>query len=250
MNNNTHMMTRKVVICPVGDTEEVDRVYQYLREGMKNQNRAMNEYMTALYVAMMQESGKDVTDSLKKLYQRVPTAKEGSAYTEDHAFAVGLGTPSAVSKRVREDFESDVKKGLKYGKRSVRNYREDNPLIVQPIYIRLREINERAKHPCHTGIYHNYASHSEMLDHLYKEDFEAFIRFCNNITFRIVFGNPRKSSELRNVFEHIFDTTYNVCGSTIEIARNGKIILNFFTNKTLSISVGIQRKKLKLLRTN
>ena len=46
-------LTRKYKLIPVGDKEEVNRVYTYLRKGMENQNKAMNQYITALYVAQM-----------------------------------------------------------------------------------------------------------------------------------------------------------------------------------------------------
>ena len=40
MNN---ILSRKVQLVPVGDEDEVNRVYTYLREGMKAQNAAMNQ---------------------------------------------------------------------------------------------------------------------------------------------------------------------------------------------------------------
>lgn len=45
------VLTRKIQIFPVGDKEEIDRVYKYLREGIFNQNKAMNQYMSALYIS-------------------------------------------------------------------------------------------------------------------------------------------------------------------------------------------------------
>ena len=53
------ILTRKIQLYPVGDKEEVNRVYQYIRDGMFNQNKAMNQYMTALYVSTIQDISKD-----------------------------------------------------------------------------------------------------------------------------------------------------------------------------------------------
>ena len=36
------ILTRKIQLIPVGDKEEINRVYSYLRDGIFNQNRAMN----------------------------------------------------------------------------------------------------------------------------------------------------------------------------------------------------------------
>lgn len=47
------ILTRKIQLYPVGDKEEVNRVYQYIRDGIFNQNKAMNQYMTALYVGFV-----------------------------------------------------------------------------------------------------------------------------------------------------------------------------------------------------
>lgn len=220
--DNSYIMTRKVVLYPVGDKEEVDRVYKWLRDGMEAQNRAMNEMISAMYVAMMQETDADTARELQKMYTRMPGSKKGSAYTDDYAFARGLPTLSSMSMKVRQDFNNDMKKGLKYGRVSLRTYKADSPLLVHVDYVRLMETNPHTKN----GIYHEYASHAELLDHLYRDDFEAFIKFANSITFKIVFGNPRKSAELRSLFEHIFDSSYDVCGSSIKIDKNGKIILN------------------------
>ena len=53
------ILTRKIQLIPVGDKEEINRVYSYLRDGIFSQNRAMNQYITALYTATMQEVSKE-----------------------------------------------------------------------------------------------------------------------------------------------------------------------------------------------
>lgn len=100
-------------------------------------------------------------------------------------------------------------------------------------YVRLRNTNPHIDN----GIYHNYESHTEFLEKLYSKDLEIFIKFANNITFKLVLGNPHKSIALRNELQQIFEENYKVCGSSIEINKN-KIILN--------MSMEIPKQELKL----
>ena len=53
------ILTRKVQLIPVGNKEEKDRVYKYLRDGIDAQNRAMNQYISALYFATINETTKE-----------------------------------------------------------------------------------------------------------------------------------------------------------------------------------------------
>ena len=215
-------LTRKYKLIPVGDKEEVNRVYTYLRGAMENQNKAMNQYMTALYVAQMLEASKEDRKELNKYYSRIATNKKGSAYTDDIVFAKGLGTPSMIKRKVNEDFGNAMKKGLMHGRISLPTYRQDNPILIQPDLVRLRSLSLKDD-----GIYHKYDSPMDLINGLEKDtNPEVYIKFPDGITFKIVFGNPHKGREQRKVFENIFSETYKVCGSSIEIDKNRKIILN------------------------
>ena len=140
----------------------------------------------------------------------------------------------SITQKVKADFDNAMKKGLKYGRISLPTYRDKNPLLVHRDYVRLLETNPHLKN----GIYHNYETMDEFKEHLYKDDFEMFIKFANDITFKIIFGNPHKSRELRSVFENIVDGIYDVQGSTIGI--DGKSII-------LNLSIKIPKKKIELL---
>lgn len=232
--NETCTIVRKIKLFPMGDKEEINRVYTYLREGIESQNRAMNQYMSTLYMAEMQEVSKEDRKELNALYQRIGTSKKGSAYDESIKFAKGLPMGGSIAQKVKADFSNAMKKGLKYGRISLPTYRDKNPLLVHRDYVRLLSTNPHLKN----GIYHNYETMDEFKEHLYKDDFEMFIKFANDITFKIVFGNPHKSRELRSVFEKIVDGTYDVQGSTIGI--DGKSII-------LNLSIKIPKKKIELL---
>lgn len=229
----TCVIVRKIKLFPVGDKEEINRVYTYLRKGIEAQNRAMNQYMSSLYMAMMQKSSKEDRKELNSLYQRISTSKKGSAYDKSIKFAKGLPMGSSISRKVKTDFDNAMKKGLEYGRISLPTYRDKNPLLVHRDYLRLLATNPHLKN----GIYHNYKTIDEFNEHLYKNDFEMFIKFANNITFKIIFGNSHKSKELRSVFKNIVEEIYDVQSSTIGI--DGKSII-------LNLSIKIPKKKIKL----
>lgn len=215
-------ITRKYQLKVVGDKEEVDRVYKYLRDGIESQNRALNEAISALYVAKMLEMSSDDRKELEKLFGRITGTKRETGFTSDIVFPVGLTTASDVRVKAKQDLNNAFKKGLKYGRTSLPSYKADNPLIIHVDYIRLRSTNPHQDN----GIYHEYETPTDLVEALEKDSNpKVLIKFVNGITFRIVFGNPWKGREQRKVFEKIFSEEYKVCGSSIEI-DGGKIILN------------------------
>ena len=214
-------LTRKIQIIPVGDEKEKDRVYTYLRDGIFNQNRMMNQYISALYIAKIQDISKGDKKELNNLYGRISTSEKGSAYDKDIIFPKGLKI-GAMCQEVIKDFSKACSDGLLYGKVSLPTYRKDNPLLVHGDYVRLRSTNPHQDN----GIYHNYESHMEFLDKLYSKDLGVYIKFANNITFKMVLGSPKKSTALRHEIQQIFEENYNVLRSSIEINNKKKIILN------------------------
>lgn len=227
------ILTRKIQIFPVGDKEEIDRVYKYLRDGIYNQNKAMNQYMSALYVSTIEDVSKEDRKELNQLYTRISTSKKGSAYDESIVFPKGLPTTASLGQKVRQDFSKSCKDGLLCGKVSLPTYRKDNPLLIHVDYVRLRSTNPHQDN----GIYHNYETHMDFLDHLYSKDLEVLIKFTNGITFKMILGNPHKSHGLRSEIKEIFEEHYKVCGSSIQIDGK-KIILN--------LSMEIPKKEVEL----
>ena len=171
--SETQIIVRKIQLIPVGDKEEINRVYTYLRDGIKSQNMAMNQYMSALYSAMVVDVSKDDRKELNHLFSRISTSKLGSAYDETIKFAKGLPSASSVAQKVKQDFDNAMKKGLKYGKLSLPTYRDNNPLLLHVDYVRLRATNPHLDN----GLYHNYESHEDFLDNLYSKKLELFIKF-------------------------------------------------------------------------
>ena len=226
------ILTRKIQLYPIGDKEEVRRVYKYLSDGIFNQNKAMNQYISALYMSTVQEASKEDKQELNRLYTRISTSKKGSAYDKDIEFAKGLPI-GAIGQKVKQDFQKSIKDGLLYGKVSLPTYRKDNPLLIHVDYIRLRNTNPHQD----SGIYHNYSNYQEFLDNLYSKDLEILIKFANDITFKMILGQPHKSATLREEIKQIFEENYKVCGSSIQIDGT-KIILN--------LSMDVPKKEVEL----
>lgn len=215
------ILTRKIQLLIVGNNDEVNRVFNYIREGMISQNKAMNEYMSTLYLAELNKASKEDRKELNQLYGRISNSKKGSAYSQDIVFPKGLPVASSLSMKVKQDFKQSCKNGLMYGKVSLPTYRSDNPLLIHVDYVRLRSNNPHRD----SGLYHNYKNHAEFLEHLDNKDLEVFIKFANNITFKLILGNVKKSASLRHEIQMIFEEYYKVCSSSIEIDGR-KIILN------------------------
>lgn len=138
-----------------------------------------------------------------------------------------------MGQKVRQDFSKSCKDGLLCGKVSLPTYKKDNPLLVHVDYVRLKSTNPHRDN----GLYHNYKNHMDFLDNLYSKDLEIFIKFANNITFKLILGNPHKSAYLREELKEIFEERYKVCGSSIQIDGK-KIILN--------LSMDVPKKEVEL----
>lgn len=209
-------ITRKIKIHIIGDKEEQDRVYKYIRDSINVQNSAMNQYISSLYSAYLNEISEEDRKELNRLYGRVSNSKKGSAYSKEIEFPKGLSY-SRIPRIVQADFKKSIKDGLFRGKVSLPTYTLKNPLMIIPSpCFGLREIMHE-KYKVNTGIYHNYPSNDVLLDHLYKKDVEIFWQFMNNILFKFDFGKISKSYELRTVFKKIFEGEYDICDSQIQL---------------------------------
>lgn len=218
--NNRMTICRKIKLLPIGDKEEIDRVYKFIRNGQYAQYQASNLLMGQL-MSEYYKYNRDIENEEFKEKQK-EILKNSNPLFEEIEFAIGVDTPSAVTQKIKQDFSTALKNGLAKGERSVTNYKRTNPLIT-----RGRNIT----------FYHEYKNHQEFLDCLDKSDLCVYIKWVNRIVFRVVFGNPHRSMELRSVIQNIFEENYKVQGSSIEV--DGKsIILN------LSLSIPKQERKL------
>lgn len=206
------IITRKIQIIPVGDEDEVNRVYKYIRDDIEVQNRGMNQYISTLYSSFLCDITKNDRKELHDLYSRISNSKKGSAYDKTMEFQKGLPLANQITRAAESDFSKALNDGLRYGKVSLPTYNLNNPLLIHPDYCRLLEKNK-----INNGTYHSYISHEEFLNHLYKSDLEIFLKFPNNILFKYKFGSVSKSLELRSIFQKIFEEEYDINGSQIQL---------------------------------
>lgn len=216
--SNSYIMTRKIQLVPVGNKDEIDRVYKFLRDGMYNQNKAYNILISNVYSAIYSGKTNEEINEIYKKGQRKPKENNESYSLYKFGeinFPKGLKTPSSVTMAVKSSMKKAKKDGLFKGKCSLQNKKLDAPLIVESQQFEF---------------YHNYETYNDFIDNLFSNKLEVFMKFVNGITFKVVFGNPYKSRALREEFKNIFEKVYELKGSSIQI-DDKKIMMN------LSISI-------------
>ena len=213
MSKDRMTLTRKIKLIPVGDKEEVNRVYTYIREGQYAQYQACNLFMGQL-ASEYYKCNRNIKDPEFIQRQREITLKENSLFS-DIKFPTGADTRSQSMRKVQQDFSTALKNGLARGERTITNYKRTNSLLT---------LGRNLK------FYHNYNSYTEFLDNIKSPDLSVYIKWINKITFKIIFGNPHRSEELRSVIKNILEENYKVQGSSIAV-EGKEIILNL----TLSI---------------
>lgn len=219
---DTQTITRKIRLCPVGDEEEINRVYNYIREGIYAQYQASNLLMGQLASEYFKCDRDFKCEAFKNAQKEI--FKTSNPLLHEIDFPKGNDTPSAVIQKVKQDFNTALKNGLARGERTITNYKRTNPLLT-----RSRDIK----------FYHEYKSYNDFFKKLFEPDLEVSIKWVNKIKFKIVFGNPHKSHELRCVIQNIFEEVYKVQGSSIQFDKTGKKII-------LNLSLAIPKKRMEL----
>lgn len=219
MNNDRITICRKIKLTPLGDKEERNRVFQYIRNGQYAQYQACNLLMGQL-ICEYYKYDRDIKNEDFKARQK-EIMKNSNPLFHEIEFAIGNDTPSAVTQKVKADFNTALKNGLAKGERSVTNYKRTNPLITRGRSIQF---------------YHNYGTYQEFLDNINSTDLEIYLKWVNKIKFKVILGNPYRSAELRSVIKNIIEENYGIQGSSIYIDEKD-IILNL----SLSIPKKIQK---------
>lgn len=244
MSKDKYVITRKIKLLPVGGEDEVDRVYDFIRNGQYSQYQALNLLMGQL-ASKYYDCKKDLSSAEFKDAQKSILSNSNPNLC-DIEFAKGCDTKSAVVQKVRQDFSTAIKNGLPRGERNITNYKRTVPLIT-----RGRDL----------VFVHGYENYTEFLNNLYTDrNLKVFIEWVNKIQFKIVFGNPYKSAELRSVVQNIFEERYKINGSSICI-DDDDIILNLSLtmpkeikeldeNKVVGVDLGIAIPAVCALNTN
>lgn len=219
-NKNRMTICRKIKLLVMGEKEEINRVYKFIRDGQYAQYQACNLLMGQL-MSEYYKYNRDIKNEMFKEKQK-EICKNSNPLFEEIEFAIGVDTPSAITQKVKQDFNTALKNGLAKGERTITNYKRTNPLMTRSRHIRF---------------YHEYENYNEFLEKLYSKELDVYIKWVNKIVFKVVFGNPHRSHELRSVIQNIFEENYLVQGSSIEI-DDKEIILN--------LSLSIPKQELEL----
>lgn len=259
------VLTRKFTLYPQGDTEEVNRVYNYIRNGQEVQAQMMNLCVSALW--KMQQEGISRKDEAYKAtearFKRVPNEKkkEESAYyglIDIEKYPKGISVAGNIVNMVRAKLDKAFKDGLKYGCVSVPSFRKSAPLYVQKDLVYPMGIPKVCKNKdgetyikeIKSGIMHSYESNEELFKALEKEkNPKIYIKFANKIVFDFCLDNLHKTSDLRDVLMKIFSGQYQVCDSGIGV-YDTKIYLflsvkipdratELDKNKTVGVDLGV-----------
>lgn len=212
-SNNSYKTARKIKLTVVGDKIEKDRVYSYLRDAIYNQNKAYNILISNVYAAIYSGKSGEEIDEIYKRGQRKPKENDDNYSIYKYGeicFPIGMQTQASVCRKVRNDIRTAKNNGLFKGKISLPNRRLDAALMIESQQF---------------SFYYDYKTYQELLDKLFSENVDIYMKFVNGIVFKLIFGNPKKSNELRCIFQKILEHDYHVCESSIEL--DGKdIILN------------------------
>lgn len=219
MKQKNTVTTKKIQLFPVGEKEERDRVYKYLRDGIYHQYCILNTYMSQVgclyYKYDKKFTDPNFKEEMKMIFRNTNTA------IHDIEQAKGLGMAGNCGMKVRQDFSIALKNGLARGERNLPFYKRDFPLMVPSRFITI-----------YTGEDTYLTDDGEQ-----KKVNAYFFKFVNGIHFKMYLGagkNKQPDRFLPALLESIVTDPehYKVCGSTIQITNKGKIILNL----TVSIS--------------
>jgi len=199
------VFVKKLQLIPVGEKDEKDRVYEYIRTGMYNQyialNRCMSEVGTLYY-----HVNKDISSvEWKEKYREIFLMK--NPQFDDIEQPVGLGMFSCVFQKVKTDFSTALKSGLAKGERQLPYYKRDFPLMVGGRFLKFYNFQDERD---------SYA-----------------LRFVNGINFKVYLGSRgHKDYSLVEMLSSLSENTskYKIGQSQITI-KDGKIFL-FLTLKT------------------
>jgi len=239
--DNITVLCTKLKLYPLGDKDEVNRVYKYIRDGQYAQYRTMNllmgEYASAYYkthIPVSNELTNAPTDETKE-EKKIREAKLKEIYKKqdeefyklkkeikridnpifsDISYPIGCDTTTLARRKVDNDFKSALSNGLARGERSVTSYKKNNPLFTRSRNLKF---------------YHNYDTNEEFYEKLFNGEAQLYLHWVNKIDFKVDLGNIHKTLSLRNKIKDIFEGKITISGSSIMI-KDKEIILNLSLN--------------------
>ena len=206
-------------------------MYSYLRNEQYVNALMKNQYISALYAANINGASKEEIKELGKLYGRVPGSGKGSAYSFDMSlYPTGLPLAGGIPHDMNNKFSKACKDGLLHGRVSLPTYRADGPMPIPKYLVSKRGTVPRpganASGFMDAGFYHEYSSDSDFFAELKsRRTPDVYMKFANGITFKIKFGNYKRTAQERALISDVFMGRFPVCDSSIGV--DGKdIVLN------------------------
>lgn len=209
-------LTRKLKLTIVSDNEELrQQQYKFIRDSQYAQYKALNIAYSTLLSAFL-KSGDLKNEEFKSTYKSLSVRKL------DLNFGTGIDTPSIVIKKVKQDFNSDIKNGLAKGERGGRNYKRSNPLL----------------------------SHGRDL-RFYYDDEDVLIHWVHHITFKVIIGREDKDfEELKRFLHQCIRNSYRIRQSefyfknkelmlNLKVSFNKEINYQPIKNRVLGIDLGM-----------
>lgn len=205
--------TKKLKLYPMGDKTEIDRVYQYIRDGQYTQYLALNRIMSRVGTLYYNCERDFNSEEFKEGYKEI--LKSNNPLLDDLVFPKGADIKSAVFQKVRNDFSTSLKNGLAKGERVIPTYKRTGPLLMKGRSISVRtQTSEEGK--------------------------EIFVlSWVNKIELKVVMGSSGRNNEslmelLCNLAEK--NENYKICGSQIYV--DGKcIFINLVVKKTVEDTI-------------
>lgn len=192
------IITRKLKLVIISDTEEFrEQQYKFIRSSQYAQYKALNIAYSTLLSTFL-KSGNLKSEEFQSTYKSLSVRKL------DLNFGTGIDTPSIVVRKVKSDFNSDIKNGLAKGERSGRNYKRSNPLLT----------------------------HGRDLRFYYDGD-DVLIHWVHRITFKVIIGREDKDFEELKYFLH-------QCVRGLYRIRESEL---YFKNKDLMLNLKVSFKK-------
>lgn len=244
---NTMVLCTKIKLYPLGDKDEVNRVYKYIRDGQyvqfKTMNILMSEFVNTYYETHpaidkslligknneTKEDKKNREAKLKEIYNEQNNkfkelssniTKANNSRLNNIIYPVGSDIKSLAGNKVRNDFSIALKNGLATGDRSINNYKKDNPLMTRGRCLKF---------------YHNYKTDEEFFANLFTEKCELNLHWVNKINFKVILGsNVKKTMALRNTIRDIFNKKVLIKDSSLMV-KDKEIILNLSLERKKNI---------------
>ena len=200
---------KKLKLTPVGDKDEMSRVYDFIRGGQYTQYQLLNMFMSELgtlyYKCNRDFKCPEFLEGKKEIFAR----KNPQWDSAEYPMPKGIGMQSTVGQKVQQDFSTALRNGLAKGERHLPFYKRSFPLMTKGSQLQFHSVkNDSGKT-------------------------EYRIKWVNKCEFSVILGSRGKYDyTLHELLERLCEhnENYHVAQSSITI-KDKKIILNLTVQK-------------------